>query len=251
MPDIDRDSPGAPSHPFDEDYFKSGAYADVSFSRYSQYWWSNRFYALLAKRYGPPQGRVLEVGCGLGHLLGWLVDRYQAYGTDINVWALSQARRNVPAANFALLSAEDLGGFPQAAFQIVIAKHVVEHLPHPERAVAEMSRIISPGGVLILATPNLDSAMRKVKQEKWIGYKDQTHISLKPPVEWLEMLRANGLSPRRVFSDGFWDAPYMPVIPASLQKAFFGAPGGLQAIMGWSMIPVRMGESLIVIAERD
>jgi len=36
-----------------------------------------------------------------------------------------------------------------------------------------------------------------------------------------------------------------------LQKAFFGAPGGLQAILGWSMIPVRMGESLIVIAERD
>ena len=239
-----------PSHPFDEAYFKSGAYAEVSFNRYSQYWWSNRFYARLARRYGPPQGKVLEVGCGLGHLLAGLVDRYQAFGADINFWALSQARHNVPAAHFALLSAEDLGGFPRAAFQIVIAKHVVEHLPHPERAVAEMSRILSPGGVLILATPNLDSAMRRVKKEKWIGYKDATHISLKPPGEWLDMLRANRLAPRRIFSDGFWDAPYMPVIPASLQKAFFGAPGGLQAILGWSMIPVRMGESLIVIADR-
>ena len=93
--------------------------------------------------------------------------------------------------------------------------------------------------------------MRSVKKEKWIGYKDPTHISLKAPAEWLEMLRRNRLSPQRVFSDGFWDAPYLPVIPASLQKAFFGAPGGLQAILGWSMIPVRMGESLIVIAERD
>jgi SAM-dependent methyltransferase len=251
LPDLDQDSLGKSSHPFDEAYFNSGAYADVSFKRYSQYWWSNRFYALLAKRYGPPQGRVLEVGCGLGHLLGRLVDRYKAFGTDINAWALSQARRNVPAAHFALLSAEDLGGFPEAAFQIVIAKHVVEHLPHPERAVAEMGRILSPGGVLILATPNLDSAMRKVKKESWIGYKDLTHISLKPPAEWLDMLRTNRLSPRRVFSDGFWDAPYLSVIPASLQKAFFGAPGGLQAILGWSMIPLRMGESLIVIAERD
>ena len=240
-----------PSHPFNEDYFKSGAYADVSFRRYSQYWWSNRFYALLARRFGPSQGRALEVGCGLGHLLGWLVDRYQAFGTDINAWALSQAQSNVPAAHFALLSAEDLGGFSKAAFQIIIAKHVVEHLHQPERAVAEMSRILAPGGVLILATPNLDSAMRAVKKERWIGYKDATHISLKSPAEWLEMLRVNGLYPRRVFSDGFWDAPYIPVIPASLQKAFFGAPGGLQAILGWSMIPVRMGESLIVIAERD
>jgi SAM-dependent methyltransferase len=251
LPDLDLDPQDKPSHPFDEAYFNSGAYADVSFSRYSQYWWSNRFYSLLAKRYGPSEGRALEVGCGLGHLLGWLVDRYQVYGTDINAWALAQAQRNVPAAHFALLSAENLGGFQDGTFQIVIAKHVVEHLPYPDRAVAEVSRILAPHGVLILATPNLDSYMRKVKKDKWIGYKDSTHISLKPPAEWLEMLRLNGLSPKRVFSDGFWDAPYMSVIPAGLQKAFFGAPGGLQAILGWSMIPVRMGESLIVIAERD
>ena len=251
MADSNGDPQEKGSHPFDEAYFKSGAYAEVSFNRYSQYWWSNRYYAKLVKRHAPPQGRVLEVGCGLGHLLGWLVDRYQVYGTDINAWALVQARRNVPAAHFTLQSAEDLGGFPDATFQAVIAKHVVEHLPHPEQAVAEMSRILAPGGMLLLATPNLDSAMRSVKKEKWIGYKDLTHISLKAPAEWLEMLRLNRLAPQRVFSDGFWDAPYMPVIPVSLQKAFFGAPGGLQAILGWSMIPVRMGESLIVIAERD
>jgi SAM-dependent methyltransferase len=251
VPEADRNLHEKPTHPFDEAYFNSGAYAGVSFRRFSQYWWSNRFYALLVMRYGPARGRVLEVGCGLGHLLSWLVDRYQAYGTDINPWALSQARRNVPAAHFALMSAEDLGGFPSASFQIVVVKHVVEHLPFPEQAVAEMSRILAPGGVLILATPNLDSAMRLVKGDQWIGYKDTTHISLKKPAQWLQMLRSNGLSPRRVFSDGFWDAPYMPVMPVSLQKAFFGAPGGLQAILGWSMIPLRMGESLIVIAERE
>jgi SAM-dependent methyltransferase len=251
MPGMEPESVDQTSHPFDEAYFKSGAYADVSFRRYSQYWWSNRYYAMLAKRFGPSQGNVLEVGCGLGHLLGWLVDRYSAFGTDINAWALTQAKRNVPAAHFALLSAENLGAFPRATFQVVIAKHVVEHLTHPERAVAEMGRILAPRGVLILATPNLDSAMRRVKKEKWIGYKDATHISLKTPAEWLEMLRTNRIFPRRIFSDGFWDAPYMPLIPDSLQKAFFGAPGGLQAILGWSMIPVRMGESLIVIAERD
>jgi hypothetical protein len=35
-----------------------------------------------------------------------------------------------------------------------------------------------------------------------------------------------------------------------LQKLFFGAPGGLQAILGWGIIPLRMGESMIVIAEK-
>ena len=238
------------SHPFDESYFKTEAYADVSFAKYSQYWWSNRFYAMLARRYGPKQGRVLEVGCGLGHLLDWLVDRYQVFGVDINRWALAQARRNIPEGNFALLSAEDLRAFPDKSFGIVIAKHVVEHLPDPECAVAEMSRVLLPGGLLVLATPNLDSPMRSIKKDHWIGYKDPTHISLKTPQEWLAMLRAHRVEARRVFSDGFWDAPYVPLLPAGLQKLLFGAPGGLQAVLGWGIIPLRMGESLIILAKK-
>jgi len=237
-------------HPFNEDYFSTGPYAQVNFARYSQYWWSNRYYAQLARRHGPSQGRVLELGCGMGHLLAWLSDRYHVFGCDINPWALSQARRNVPQGDFLLLSGNEPYAFPEAAFDIVIAKHVVEHLSHPEQAIAEMSRVLKAGGVLILVTPNLSSPMRKRKQDKWIGYKDPTHISLKPPEEWLTALRLHRLHPRRVFSDGFWDAPYIPFIPTSLQKLFFGAPGGLQAILGWSIIPLHMGESLIVLAEK-
>lgn len=235
-------------HPFNESYFKTEAYAQVSFEKYSQYWWSNRFYALLARRNAPKRGRVLEVGCGLGHLLTWLVDRYLVFGTDINPWALTQARLNVPQGNFVLQSAENLGAFTNQSFQIVVAKHVVEHLYQPERAIAEMSRVLAPGGLLLIATPNLDSPMRARKKEGWIGYKDPTHISLKPPAEWLSYLRTNGLQIRRVFSDGYWDAPYVSGLPIKLQKLLFGAPGGLQAVMGWSIIPLRMGESLIVLA---
>jgi hypothetical protein len=58
------------------------------------------------------------------------------------------------------------------------------------------------------------------------------------------------LQPRKVFSDGFWDAPYLPIIPTPVQKLFYGLPGGLQAILGWSIIPLRMGESLIVLADK-
>ncbi len=237
--------------PFNEDYFSTGPYAGVDFSRYSQYWWSNRYYARLVRRFGPTKGRVLELGCGMGHLLTWLSDRYQVVGCDINPWALEQAQGNVPGGRFLLLSGDEPYAFPSAIFDILIAKHVVEHLHHPELAIAEMSRVLKPGGLLVLATPNLNSPMRARKKERWIGYKDPTHISLKPPEEWLAALRQHALLPRRVFSDGFWDAPYYPLVPAVLQKLILGAPGGLQAILGWSIIPLRMGESLIVLAEKS
>ncbi len=236
--------------PFDEKYFSTGPYADVDFARFSQYWWSNRYYARLARKHGPSQGRVLELGCGMGHLLEWLTDHYQVFGCDINTWALAQAQHNVPQGQFLLLSGDDPYAFPEGVFDIVIAKHVVEHLTHPEQAITEMSRVLKPGGLLILVTPNLDSPMRKRKRGNWIGYKDPTHISLKLPHEWLAALHLNGLEASHVFSDGFWDAPYLPFIPTPLQKLFFGAPGGLQAILGWSIIPLRMGESLIVLAEK-
>lgn len=235
---------------FDKEYFRSARYARVSFKKYSQYWWSNRYYALLARKNGPQSGRVLEVGCGLGHLLGFLSSRYQVYGGDVNEWALEQARQNVPAGHFHQLDAQDLSIFPDAHFNILIAKHVVEHLPEPEKAVAEMGRVLSPGGLLILGTPNLNSPMRQRKGRDWVGYQDPTHISLKSPAEWLAMIRKADILPKKVFSDGFWDPPYLVYMPTILQKLIYGFPGGLQAILGWCILPLHMGESMIVLADK-
>ncbi len=137
--------------------------------------------------------------------------------------------------------------FPDQSFNIVISKHNLEHLPNPELSIAEMSRVLATDGLLIMATPNMDSPMRARKREKWVGYKDPTHISLKPPAEWLHLLEANNIQSHKVFSDGFWDPPYVRWIPLKLQKLIFGSPGGLQAILGWSIIPLQFGESLIVL----
>jgi hypothetical protein len=64
------------------------------------------------------------------------------------------------------------------------------------------------------------------------------------------MIEKAGMKPKKVFSDGFWDPPYVSVIPTLIQKILYGAPGGLQAILGWSIIPLRMGESLLVLANK-
>ncbi|MEK6221549.1 MAG: class I SAM-dependent methyltransferase, partial [Chloroflexota bacterium] len=219
---------------FDKEYFHSERYAQVSFKKFSQYWWSNRYFAKLARKHGPKDGRVLEIGCGLGHLLTWMVDRYEVFGGDINEWALSEAEKNVPTGKFSLLDAQDLTVYPDGYFNIVIAKHVVEHLPNPELSIQEMGRVLAIGGLLVLATPNLDSPMRERKKENWVGYQDPTHISMKPPAKWLQLIDQADLQPKKIFSDGFWDPPYVSFLPGKIQRVLYGAPGGLQAIMGWS-----------------
>jgi SAM-dependent methyltransferase len=235
---------------FDEKYFSTHTYADVSFGKFSQYWWSNRFYAMLARRYGKPGSRLLEVGSGLGHLVGQLEDTFQTWGIDINHWAVKQSKNVAQQTALHTASAEELP-FASGVFGVVIIKHIVEHLPHPAKALAEISRVTAPGGLLILATPNLDSLLRPWKGDRWIGFQDPTHISLKPPADWLRLVQMVGYRPLRVFADGFWDAPYVPLIPKQIQKLFFGSLGGFQAITGLVFLPMRWGESVIIIARKD
>jgi SAM-dependent methyltransferase len=237
-----------PDH-FNETYFKTHTYENVSFARYSQYWWSNRFYAILARRYGKPGVRLLEIGSGLGHLAGQLENAFGTVAADVNPWALKQSLQIARSTFHVALSAEGLP-FCDGVFGVIIIKHVVEHLLHPEDAITEIGRVTTPGGTLILSTPNLSSLLRTWKGGKWIGYQDPTHISLKPPVEWLEGIREAGFRLLKVFSDGFWDVPYISLVPEGIQKLVFGSLGGLQAIFGLPFLPMRWGESIIVIARK-
>ncbi len=235
--------------PFDEQYFSTHTYKDVSFGKFSQYWWSNRFYATLARRHTRCGGRLLEIGSGLGHLVGQLEKAFQTFAADVNPWALQRSRQVAPRTCHAACSAGALP-FATGSFDAILIKHVVEHLPDPAASLAEIGRLAAPGGVLILATPNLDSLLKPWKGERWIGYQDPTHISLKPPVEWLRLVEEAGFTVLKVISDGFWDVPYIRWIPTLVQKLVFGAPGGLQAITAIPFLPLQWGESMIVIAQK-
>jgi 2-polyprenyl-3-methyl-5-hydroxy-6-metoxy-1,4-benzoquinol methylase len=235
--------------PFDEKYFSTHTYAKITFAKYSMYWWSNRFNAILARRYGRRGGRLLEVGSGMGHLVGQLEDTFDTYGMDLNHWAVKQSKAVIQKTQLQTASAQELP-FRDGAFNVVIIKHIVEHLPDPQKAIREIGRVTEPGGILILATPNLDSLLKPWKGDKWIGYQDPTHISLKRPAEWLEMIRSAGFLPVKFFSDGFWDVPYIRYVPAQIQKLFFGSLGGFQAITAWIFLPPRWGESILVIARK-
>jgi len=236
--------------PFDEKYFSTHTYADITFAKYSMYWWSNRFYAMLARRYGKRGARLLEIGSGLGHLVGQLEDSFETYGLDVNYWAVNQSRSVVNETSLQTASAQELP-FADNSFNVVIIKHIVEHLPDPQKAIQEIGRVTEKGGTLILATPNLDSLLKPWKGDQWIGYQDPTHISLKRPSEWVSLLEEAGLELADIFADGFWDAPYIRFVPKQIQKLFFGSLGGMQAITGYVFLSYKWGESVMMIARKN
>ena len=97
---------------------------------------------------GPSQ-RVLEVGCGRGHLTKAFADR----GIDIvGIDANPQAAEVAAPGLVRHMRAEDLE-FDDESFDLVIAVHAIEHIPELEQALAEMARVLKPGGQALFIYP--------------------------------------------------------------------------------------------------
>jgi SAM-dependent methyltransferase len=100
-----------------------------------------RYFADLAASYST--GSVLEIGCGEGAQLALLSGR-QKLGIDPSLHALVRARQRSGAA-CALARAEELP-FPAASVDLVVAVGVMEHFEEPSAALAEIRRVLCPGG---------------------------------------------------------------------------------------------------------
>lgn len=93
--------------------------------------------------------RVLEVGCGRGHLTGRLADRgIDVIGIDANPRAAEVAGSD----RIMTMRAETLE-FDDATFDAVVSIHAIEHLPQLDAAVAEMARVLKPGGQALYIYP--------------------------------------------------------------------------------------------------
>jgi SAM-dependent methyltransferase len=94
-----------------------------------------------------PAGRVLDLGCGVGHSFELLAPR-ESVGVDVDAGSLRGQRRETHVADMRELP------FPDRSFASVLSVQSIEHVPDPERAVAEAARVLEPGGVAVFVTPN-------------------------------------------------------------------------------------------------
>ncbi len=100
----------------------------------------------------PAAKHVLDVGCGTGALTRECLRRgSRATGIDINPAMLTVAEREAPGATFRVGDACDLP-FPDSVFDHVVSQAALMFVPNAERALAEMARVLRPGGSLALLT---------------------------------------------------------------------------------------------------
>lgn len=146
-----------------------------------------------AKLLGLGTGRVLDIGCGEGGMLGQLSKLgWQGWGVDISNYAIGQAKKNVNATLQTLDVVTSKLPFDDNMFDVVLALDIVEHLTRDDLVFDEIARVLKPGGRVLITTPNKFSWY-------WRTFRthlphDPTHINEHDLDYWVHKLTSRGLT---------------------------------------------------------
>jgi 2-polyprenyl-3-methyl-5-hydroxy-6-metoxy-1,4-benzoquinol methylase len=139
-----------------------------------------------------PYGRLLELGCGSGTKLksmkdlGWCVE-----GVDFDPAAVRQARQNDITVHLGTLAGQR---FPDETFDAITASHFIEHISDPLGMLQECQRLLKPGGLLFMLTPNAGGWGHRIYRRDWRGLEPPRHLHIFTPSSLAEICRRAGFN---------------------------------------------------------
>jgi ubiquinone/menaquinone biosynthesis C-methylase UbiE len=127
-------------------------------------WWNDAFLAMMAKQWGLDQVQtVLDVGCGVGHwgqrLMRHLPASTTLHGVDAEATWVEGARERAASLGLGERSEYKLGTaealpFADGSLDMVTCQTVLIHVADLNEVIREMTRVLRPGGLFLIAEPN-------------------------------------------------------------------------------------------------
>jgi len=196
------------------------------------------------------QGTLLDCGCGIGNFLLFAEQKFKTKGFDISEYAISQAKSRLTHSELWVASATKKIQLENETVDVITAFDIVEHLIDHEHFFIEVKRILAHQSIFLIRTPNLNSWALRKKGEKWFGYRDKTHISLKTRNDWINILNNIGFDIIETGSDLIWDTPIFTKIPNIFQKILFKGSKFLFQLFK-PFASVNWGGNLIIICRKS
>jgi SAM-dependent methyltransferase len=206
----------------------------------------NRIRALLPERSGRGE-RLLDIGCAYGPFLAAAKDAgFSPLGID-------------PAEDAAAYVRETLklevrrGSFPgegpalggERSFDVITLWYVIEHFRDPRRALAEIRRLLKPGGVLAFSTPSLSGVSGRKNRRAFLEKSPEDHWTVWDPRNCGRMLKGAGFRVRRLRVTGHHPERF-PLLGR------FARPGGVVYAMLLQVSRMfRLGDTFEVYARKD
>lgn len=144
--------------------------------------------------------RVLDAGCGTGHTtLRFAEQAREVVAVDLTEQMLAEGRRlaregGIENVSFRLGDVEQLE-FPAGAFDIVTSRYSAHHYPHPRAALAELRRVLRPGGCLLMVDVMApDEAAPDTFLNTVELLRDPSHVRDHTSSQWIQMMAEAGMA---------------------------------------------------------
>jgi SAM-dependent methyltransferase len=145
---------------------------------------------------GDARDRILEVGCGTGLFLDYLMQHghkpEHLAGADLSEVAISIAQHTIPLGDFRVYNAaEEPLPWPSETFDVTFSGHTIEHIADPVVMLREMRRVTKAGGHIIVEFPHGDppyvehihSDLNYAQVSEWCEAADIEVVECRPVVE--------------------------------------------------------------------
>jgi SAM-dependent methyltransferase len=177
----------------------------------------------LLEQHVPEKGRLLDFACAAGYFMEEAGKRgWEAHGVDIGEWTKeAAAARGV--SNLHVGTLHDLN-FPDHFFDVVYAAQVFEHLPEPKADLAEIRRILRPGGLLYVDVPNYRTLSIVFGRDDFFLNDPPQHINYFSPSTLRALLNNSGYRPVRMISGGGlkWENLFGREVKSDIADAYRG-----------------------------
>lgn len=177
---------------YSADYYTSWGIAEDEPSSTRQMKRSTFASRLAALPSGLLPGKVLDVGCATGAFLdvarasGWDV-----YGVELSSFSCDIARKTYGDRVFCGMLHQ--AAFANESFDLITLSDLLEHVTNPGEFLDEAHRIMKPGGILLIVTPNKDSISSRLMRQSWSHYKRE-HLWYFSPETIVRLLGQHGFA---------------------------------------------------------
>jgi 2-polyprenyl-3-methyl-5-hydroxy-6-metoxy-1,4-benzoquinol methylase len=125
----------------------------------------------------PRGASLLDAGANFGHFLSAAQEEYRAIGVELSAAAVAWGREHFGVDNH-VASIYELPAALSGPFDAVTFWDVIEHLPDPREALQQLARVLAPGGLLLLSTPDTGSVVARMMGRYWHYLDPVQHVAL-------------------------------------------------------------------------
>jgi SAM-dependent methyltransferase len=175
----------------------------------------------MLERLLPGRGRLLDFACGAGAFFELAQQhRWDAHGTELGRWAAEAAKRR-GVQNLHVGRLADIA-FPDGYFDVVYAAQVFEHLPNPGAELAEIRRVLRPGGLLYIDVPNYQTLSIVLGRDDFMLNEPPQHINYFVPASLGRLVRSASFVDVRISTDGGlkWENLFGRSINSEIKDAY-------------------------------